>query len=201
MDKQQDGHCKDMQEDWEHLAWDLEDDYGKLIAQVDCTSDGGRILCDEMHVSHYPTLKYGNPIHLSNYDSQARDYVDLKHHAKKNLEPTCSVARLDLCSYDEREEIEEAMELSDEELEEKINLEEAIIEEAQREFHETVARLKLAHQALVKQRMEDDKNIAESGLGLLKSVKKHFVQQREGLSLPLEDEEDEESIPTQNLDN
>jgi thiol-disulfide isomerase/thioredoxin len=44
------GHCRSMAADWEQLANDWEGHEVGLIAEVDCTSDGGQPLCEEFEV-------------------------------------------------------------------------------------------------------------------------------------------------------
>lgn len=44
------GHCRAMAEDWEKLEDDWKDHDIALIAEVDCTSDGGQPICDDFDV-------------------------------------------------------------------------------------------------------------------------------------------------------
>ena len=39
-----------------------------VIADVDCTVDGGKELCEEMGVQGYPSIKYGDPNNMEDYE-------------------------------------------------------------------------------------------------------------------------------------
>lgn len=84
-----------------------------LIADVDCTA-GGKALCDAVGVQGYPTIKYGDPASLDDYEG-ARSFDALSSFAKE-LKPLCSPANVDLCDDADKAKIEELLALSDEEL-------------------------------------------------------------------------------------
>merc|ERR1712110_201200 len=67
-----------------------------LVADVDCTA-GGESLCSKHEVGGYPTLKYGDPTDLQDYQG-GRSFDDLKTFAENNLGPQCGPGNLDLCS-------------------------------------------------------------------------------------------------------
>merc|ERR1712178_620199 len=66
-----------------------------LIADVDCTT-GGKSLCEKHNVQGYPSIKWGEPGDLKDYDG-GRDLASLKKFASENLGPTCGPKNLDLC--------------------------------------------------------------------------------------------------------
>merc|ERR1711953_371630 len=90
-----------------------------LIADVDCTTAGGKPLCEKHGIGGYPTIKHGEPDNLKDYDG-GRDLTALKKFAAENLGPTCGPANLDLCGAEEKEKIEKLMQLSDAELDQQI---------------------------------------------------------------------------------
>merc|ERR1712151_221729 len=90
------GHCKRMKPDWDKLIAEYKGHATTLIADVDCTT-GGQSLCEEVGVRGYPTIKYGDPADLQDYNG-GRSYDDLKSFADENLGPSCGPANLDLCS-------------------------------------------------------------------------------------------------------
>merc|ERR1719269_492576 len=94
------------------------DNEGVLIADVDCTT-GGKSLCEEVGVRGYPTIKYGDPSDLQDYNG-GRTYDDLKSFADENLGPSCGPANLDLCSEGDRTKLEGFMKMSPGKLEGKI---------------------------------------------------------------------------------
>ena len=54
------------------------------MAEADCTTDEGRALCEEVGVQGYPSLKYGNPTDLDNYEG-SRSLDDLQAFTEENL--------------------------------------------------------------------------------------------------------------------
>ena len=47
-----------MKPDWDKLMEEYADSSSVLIGDVDCTSDGGKEVCNEAGVKGYPTIKY-----------------------------------------------------------------------------------------------------------------------------------------------
>merc|ERR1712238_76938 len=99
------GHCKSMAKDWETLAAEYEGS-NILIAEADCTIEDDD-LCDDNGVEGFPTLKYGDPNALEDYDG-GRDLPALQSFAKASLKPSCSPTNLDLCD-DEQEKVVEGL--------------------------------------------------------------------------------------------
>merc|ERR1712057_85322 len=129
---------------WDKLMGEFEGHASALVADVDCTA-AGEDLCSTVGVKGYPTIKWGDPSNLEDYEG-GRDYDDLKKFADENLKPVCSPANLDLCSDDQKAEIKKFTDMSDAELDEAIKGKE-------KEQDETLA------------------NIKKSGLGTMKAVK------------------------------
>ncbi|EEC51049.1 predicted protein [Phaeodactylum tricornutum CCAP 1055/1] len=163
------GHCKKMAPDWEKLAEEWDGHAVGLIAEVDCTTEG-KPLCDANGVRGFPTLKYGDPAGLEDYQG-SRSFDDLATFAKENLKPVCSPANLDLCDDEKKKQIEDYMALSDDDLESKIKAEEEKLEAAEAEFKEAVTKLQADYQKLSEDKDEKIAAVKNSGLGLLKSVK------------------------------
>merc|ERR1719258_894967 len=89
-----------------------------LIADVDCTAEG-KPLCEKVGVQGFPTIKWGDPSNLEDYDG-GRDYEALKKFAKDNLKPMCSPANLDLCDDEKKKEIEKFQAMSADDLKKSI---------------------------------------------------------------------------------
>jgi len=81
------------------------------VADVDCTTEG-KELCTKFGVSGYPTIKYGDPAELKDYQG-GRSYADLKKFADENLGPSCGPANLDLCSAGDKAKLEKFMKSSE----------------------------------------------------------------------------------------
>merc|ERR1712217_13856 len=90
--------------DWDKLMDEFKDSTTSLVADVDCTT-GGKELCDKNDVRGYPTIKYGDPGDLKDYNG-GRTYDDLKKFADENLGPTCGPEHLDLCDEESKAMIE-----------------------------------------------------------------------------------------------
>jgi hypothetical protein len=96
------------------------------VYDVDCTADG-KELCEKSGVQGYPTIKYGDPGDLKDYDG-GRTYADLKKFADENLGPTCGPANLDLCDEKKKKKVEEYMKMSEDKLDGKIRQAMSVVE-------------------------------------------------------------------------
>jgi len=176
---------------------DFEGSATQLVADVDCTA-GGKDLCDANGVRGYPTIKWGDPSDLQDYQVRihkwkcsfftsllraflwliniqlfqgGRTYDDLKKFAEENLKPMCSVKNIDLCDDAKKADIKKYQDMSAEDLDAAIATEEKKLEDAEAEFKAAVQELQDKYSSLSS---EKDAKIAEvkaSGLGLMKSVK------------------------------
>jgi len=163
------GHCKKMKPDWDKLMEEYKDSETQLIADADCTADG-KSICDSNGVKGFPTLKYGDPNDLQDYQG-ARSYDALKKFVDEELKPTCSPTNLDLCDDDKKKEIDDLMALDDADLEAKISAEEKKIADAEGVFKAGVEELQEKYQKLMAEKEETEAMVKASGLGLMKSVR------------------------------
>merc|ERR1711988_889792 len=151
------GHCKKMAPDWEKLAEAWDGHAVGLVAEVDCTA-AGKPLCDANGVKGFPTLKFGDPAGLDDYQG-GRSFKDLSKFATDNLKPVVQFRTLTFVTTRKRDR----MKLSTSELDAKIKAEEAKLEKAEEDFKEAVSKLQAEYQKI--------SEVKGSGLGLLKSVK------------------------------
>lgn len=158
-----------MKPDWDKLMESFAGSSTQLVADVDCTAEG-KPLCDSVGVRGYPTIKWGDPADLQDYQG-GRSYDDLKKFADENLKPVCSPANIDLCDDAKKKEIETLMALSTEDLEAKISAEEKKLEEAEQYFKDEVQKLQDTYQKLSTEKDEKIAAVKAAGLGLMKSVK------------------------------
>jgi len=158
-----------MKPDWDKLMKKFADHSSALVGDVDCTADG-KPLCEEHGVQGFPTIKWGDPSALEDYEG-GRDYDELETFANENLKPVCSPKNLDLCDADKKAEIEKFMKMSTEALESEIEKKEAELKEAETTFDEEVQKLQTRYEELEKAKTEKQKEIKDSGLGLMKAVK------------------------------
>jgi len=165
------GHCKSMAPHWEKLAGEWEGNAIGLIAEVDCTDEDARALCDANGVKGFPTLKWGDPNALEDYDG-GREYDDFAEFATENLKPVCSVAQIDLCDDEKKALIASLQAESEEELSKKIKEKEDLLESAETEFSAEVEKLQETYEALMKTKEDKENEVKKSGLNLMKSVLK-----------------------------
>ena len=163
------GHCKKMAPDWAKLSEEWDGNDVGLVAEVDCTTDG-KPLCDANGVRGFPTLKYGDPASLEDYQG-GRSYDDLAKFAKDNLKPVCSVAKIELCDDEKKKQIETYMAMLDAEIDAKIEEEEEKLSKAEEDFKAEVTKLQETYQKLSEDKDKAIADVKAAGLGLLKSVK------------------------------
>ena len=157
-----------MKPDWDKLMDAFADSETQLIADVDCTADG-KPLCDANGVRGYPTIKWGDPADLQEYQG-GRDYAALEKFAKENLKPVCSPKNIDLCDEDKKKEIEKFQAMMPEELQKAIAEKEQEQAKIEADFKEFVAGLQNSFKEATEKKDADLEEIKKSGLGLMKAV-------------------------------
>merc|ERR1719502_1824654 len=98
------GHCQALAPAWDRLMDEFKDSTSAVVGKVDCTSEED--LCSKHGVEGYPTLKYGDPDNLQDYQG-GRDFEELSSFAKENLGPSCGPKNLDLCDEEQKKAITE----------------------------------------------------------------------------------------------
>lgn len=154
---------------WDKLMTEYAGHATALVADVDCTAEG-KPLCEQVGVEGFPTIKWGDPSSLEDYDG-GRAFEELQTFAKENLKPICSPANIDLCDDAKKAQINELLKLNADELESKIAEKDAELKEAGETFDAEVQKLQEKYEALEKEKTEKQKAIKDSGLGLMKAVK------------------------------
>jgi hypothetical protein len=158
-----------MKPDWEKLEAEFDSSTTQLIGDVDCTADG-KPLCEANGVRGYPTLKWGDPTDLQDYQG-GRDYDTLKKFAEENLKPICSPSNIDLCDEDKKAEIKKFQAMSAEELDKAIKEKEAEQEKAEADFKTYVEQLQAQYREAMEAKDAAVEAVKNSGLGLMKAVK------------------------------
>jgi len=156
-----------MKPDWDKLMKEYDGHTDVVIGDVDCTA-GGKSLCEKMGVRGYPTIKYGDPDDLQDYQ-QGRDLKALQKFAK-TLGPTCGPAHLELCDAEKKAKIDELKALGEQERAALIKEQEDAMEKVEADFKSFVEGLQKSYEAANKKKTDDVKSIKDGGLGLLKSV-------------------------------
>lgn len=158
-----------MKPDWDKLMEETKGSEVGLVADVDCTSDGGKPLCDANGVRGYPTLKWGDPSSLEDYQG-GRDFDTLKKFADENLKPICSPSNLDLCDDEAKKEIEKYLAVAEDALVKMIEEKEAELEKAESDFKTFVESLQKQYQDATQEKEEKIAAVKASGLSMMKKV-------------------------------
>merc|ERR1719499_228142 len=159
-----------MKPDWDKLMEKYADDSTRLIADVDCIGEG-ESLCGEVGVEGFPTIKYGNPDDLQDYDG-GRDFEELDEFAK-GLGPSCGPANLDLCDDDKKKEISKYQAMSEADLEKSIEEKQEELKKLESDFETFVEGLQKQYEDAQKKKDEGVKAVKNGGLGLMKAVRAH----------------------------
>jgi len=112
---------------WDKLMDEFKGSPTSLVADVDCTTEG-KPLCDSNDVKGFPTIKYGEPGDLKDYQG-GRDFDSLKKFADENLGPTCGPSNMDLCDEKMKKKIEGYLAMTEDRLEGKIRNAARVVEE------------------------------------------------------------------------
>lgn len=159
-----------MKPSWDKLMEEFADDATKLVGDVDCTTDEGEKLCQEHGVEGFPTLKWGDPSNLEDYQG-GREYEDLKAFAEENLKPVCGVgANIDLCDDEAKAKIEGFQKMETEELLKLVETEEEKIKKNEEHLASEIEKLQERYEELMKEKDEKDAAIKSAGLGFMKAV-------------------------------
>merc|ERR1719387_3345400 len=150
-----------------------------LIADVDCTA-GGKALCETHGIRGYPSIKYGDPSALEDYQG-GRTLKDLQAFAAENLKPMCSPSNLDLCDDEKKAEIKKYQDMSDADLEAAIAGKKKEIEAAEEAFNTGLKGLQETYEKLQKDKDDGIKAVKDSGLGLMQAVAAHGAKPKEEL--------------------
>lgn len=137
---------------WDKLMKKYAGSATALVADVDCTADG-KPLCEENGVQGFPTIKWGDPSALEDYEG-GRDYDDLEGFAKENLKPLCTPNNLDLCDDEKKAQIEGYMKMSLADLDAEIEKKDAEFKEAEETFDAEVKELQEKYEQLEKIRQK-----------------------------------------------
>mmetsp|Transcript_111549 Transcript_111549/g.311834 ORF Transcript_111549/g.311834 Transcript_111549/m.311834 type:complete len:170 (+) Transcript_111549:222-731(+) len=157
-----------MKPDWDKLMAEYKEHKSVVIADVDCTAEG-KSLCDEQGVQGFPTIKYGDPNNLQDYEG-GRDFDALEAFAKENLGPTCSPANLELCSPEQKATVEKFMAMPFADLKKLVEEKDAELKKADEDFDEMLKGLQAEYESGEKKKEEEQKKIKDAGLGIMKSV-------------------------------
>lgn len=131
------GHCKAMAPAWEQLGEHFDDSETVVIAEVDCTAENAKKLCETHGIRGFPSLKFtGASGQLEDY-SGGRDFDALSEFATANVAPPCQLEKPEQCSKEQLDFIAEWKESSQDDRDKEIAFLEKKISVAQAE-HEAL---------------------------------------------------------------
>jgi len=149
-----------------------------LIADVDCTAEG-KPLCEKVGVSGFPTIKWGDPDSLEDYEGE-RNYDGLKKFAKENLKPMCSPGNLALCDDEKKAEIESFQAMSPKDLSKKIAQKKKEMKGADDLFNDEVKKLQARYEQMQKDKDDVVAEVKKSGLGIMQAVQMKRKSEKSG---------------------
>jgi len=154
-----------MKPDWDKLASAFNYKTNGHVADVDCTSDDAKALCETYGVQGYPTLKYfkkGGDEKGDSYEG-GREYADLKKFMKKNSKQPCDVSSLENCDKKDKKYIEAIKSLDAAAMQEAYdNMTTALAEKKDKKAEEEALFEKQKDEAMATQaRMEEAKKAAD----------------------------------------
>jgi len=158
-----------MKPDWDKLMEAFAGSATQLVGDVDCTADG-KPLCDANGVKGFPTIKWGDPADLQDYQG-GRTYDDLSKFAEENLKPVCSPKNLDLCDDEKKAEIQKIQAMPAADLDAAIAAGEQASEDAEATFKAEVNKLQEKYESLSAEKDAAVEAVKNSGLGLMKAIK------------------------------
>jgi len=166
-----------MKPDWDKVTKEINGNGGStLVADVDCTA-AGKPLCDSNGVQGFPTIKFGDPSALEDYQG-GRDYAALKKFAE-GLKPSCSPSNLDLCDEEEKKNIQVYFDMDSKELDSAIEEKEKQIKDAEELFEKELEKLQNTYKKISEDKDSAIEAVKKSGLGMMKAVKAENAKKEE----------------------
>lgn len=162
------GHCKQMAPAWDQLTEEYQDSDSLFVVKVDCTADATQKLCMQSGVKGFPTIKYGDPLSLSDYQS-GRDAESLIAHAK-TLGKRCVVATKANCDDEQLAVLEEVEGMTDDELRDSVEMHDHNIKALQLEFHKAVQTLQEEFKKLQEKNEADTKAAQDPSMAIRRAV-------------------------------
>lgn len=161
-----------MAPDWDKLAKEWEGHEVGLVAEVDCSNEqkgGGKSLCKHLKIDSFPTLKYGDPTDLWDYDG-GRSFEELNEFAKENLVPRCSIENFELCDDNTKLQLKKYVAMDKSELKKLVEKEKKKLEDAEKEFKKSTDALTLQYEIAEKTRRKAIDEVMHGPLGMMQQV-------------------------------
>lgn len=161
-----------MKPSWDKLMKKFAGHASALVADVDCTADESKELCETHGVQGFPTIKWGDPSALEDYEG-GRDYDSLLKFANENLKPSCSPANIELCDEEAAATINKFMAMSDGDLAALVSDGEKKKSDAEKTFKDEVSKLQKNYEGLMAAKDAAIEEVDNSGYKTAKGVQAH----------------------------
>lgn len=161
------GHCKAMKPDWDELMDEYEGHASILVADVDCVGEGAK-LCEGLDIEGFPTLKYGNPNDMEDYEADRE--LEALEKFTKNLKPGCSPFNVEACDEAGKAAIQAMEALSDEELSAQVTIGAAAMTAAEEAFGIAFENLQAEYEVIEKTKTDAIAEVKAGGMGMAKTV-------------------------------
>lgn len=173
---------------WDRLMDEFKDSQTALVADVDCTVEES--LCSKHNVEGFPTIKYGDPAALQDYEG-GRDFDELKEFASANLGPVCGLKTMEHCSEQVKAEIAATQKLSNDEIKDRLQTKKEAIKAVESKFEVEVEKLSATYEKLLKEKDEQVKLLKKEGDSTNPSINVlKMVSTERGLDPPPEEDDD-----------
>jgi len=162
---------------WDQLMKLYEKSEDILIADVDCTAEGEQ-LCADHNIEGYPTLKYGAPDTLNDYEG-APEFENLLTFAKENLGPCCGPGNMEFCDDEHKAKIEAIKAKGLEKIEAEIDEFSKFKESTEETFYAELEKLQALYDKLTEERDEAVNGAMAQDFMLLEKVNAHLQAKEE----------------------
>lgn len=171
------GHCKAMKPAWDAVSKEFSDSDVVLMADVDCVGTG-KELCDKNGVKGFPTIKFGDPNALEDYQG-ARDEASLRKFASE-LKPPCDVETRKHCTDEQKTVLETMHSMDIGELEKMMNAADAGIMGFKAQFEKNVKELQSKYEGYVAAKENGIADLEKtSNIGILRAIVQSKKQKAE----------------------
>jgi len=139
-----------------------------LVGDVDCTASGSS-LCDEKGVEGFPTIKFGSPDDLDDYDG-GRDSTSLIKFAS-TLKAMCGLNNIHLCDAERKAQITQMQAMSEAELTGFIETVDAEVLKVTAKYEQITNDLEAKMELAEAERKEKVQEIQQKGFNFAKVIR------------------------------
>ena len=136
-----------MKPNWDALGEDYENSKKVIIADVDCTLDKNKQLCENEGIKGYPTLKYYPPLEKEGIIYEGERTLEALRNFAKTLGPVCGPKFPKRCSDDEKVVLDTYMAMEVATLATELEAKQSLLDDAETKHQELMKQLQAQFQA------------------------------------------------------